>query len=206
MDQHQLLGTIHWNTSGSTKGRRQEWNQGANLAGHWRTVRPGGADRPHWPRGQSGKVPRIVRPGAADSPARSRGQSVKDNRTTKDEPGKSDCPWGPGGPSTPDPDRPLLKLGPSVNRLQQKPNPKPDQKRRQARTRQTREEHSTRGLSARHTRTVRASRTEARTARPRGSTPPTHHQISQTIQADETRIWGQDMRQTRMLYPPNFAS
>jgi hypothetical protein len=63
---------------------------------------------------------RTVWPGAADSPARSHGQSVKANRTTRDEPGKTDYPREPGGPSTPDPDRPLLKLGPSANRLQQK--------------------------------------------------------------------------------------
>jgi hypothetical protein len=178
----------------------------SKAARHWRTVRPGGADGPHWPRGQSGQVPRTVQPGVADSPARSCGQSVKANRTTRDEPGKMDCPQGLGGPSTPDPDRPLLKLGPSANRLQQKPKTKPDRKRRQARTRRTREEHCTRGLSARHTRTVRTSRTEAKTARPRGSTPPTHHRISQTVEAEETRVWGQDMRQTRMLYPKNFAS
>jgi hypothetical protein len=172
----------------------------------WRTVRPGGADGPHWPHGQSGQEPRTVRKGHAENPARCRGQSVKPNRTTRDEPRKTNCPRGLGGPSAPDPNRPLLKLGPSANRLQQKPKSKPNRKRRRARTRRTREEHCTRGLSARHTRTVRASRTEAETARPRGSTPPTHHQISQTVEAEETRVWGQDMRQTRMLYPKNFAS
>jgi hypothetical protein len=93
------------------------------------------ADCPARRGGPSALATWTVRPGAADSPARSRRQSVKDNRTTKDEPGKSDCPRGPGGPSAPDPDRPLLKLGPSANWLQQKPNPKPDRKRRQARTR-----------------------------------------------------------------------
>jgi hypothetical protein len=186
------------------KGRAIEPRSKA--ARHWRTVRPGGADGPHWSRGQSGQVPRTVRPGAADSPAKSRGQSVKATRTTRDEPGKTDCLRGPGGPSAPGPDRPLLKLGPSANRLQQKPKTKPDRKRRRVRTRRTREEHSTRGLSARHTRTVRASRTEARTAQPRGSTPPTHHRISQMVEAEETRVWGQDMRQTRMLYPKYFAS
>jgi hypothetical protein len=188
MDQTQVLGTIPSNTCGSTKERREESNQGAKL--------PGAG-------GLSGQEGRTVRTGHADSPARCRGQSVKANRTTRDEPGKTDCPRGPGGPA---PNRPLLKLGPSANRLQQKPNTKLDRKRRQARKRRTREEHNTRGLSARHTRTVRASRTEARTARPRGSTPQTHHRISQTAQADETRVWGHDMHQTRMLYPKTFAS
>jgi hypothetical protein len=135
---------------------------------HWRTVRPGGADGPHWPRGQFGQESWIVRPGAADSPARSRGQSVKANRTTRDEPRKTNCPRGPGGPSALGPDRPLLKLGPSVNRLQQKPKTKPDRKRRRARTRRTCEEHNTHELSARYTRTVRASRTEEKQLDPAG--------------------------------------
>jgi hypothetical protein len=175
-------------------------------ATHWRIVRPGGADCPQRPRRQSGQEPRTVRRGAADSPARSRGQSVKANRTTRNEPRKTDRSRRPGGPSARDPDRPLQKLGPSANQLQQKPKTKPDQKQRRARTRRTLDEQSTRGLSTRDTRTVRASRTEARTARPRESTPPTHHRISQTVEAEETRIWEQDKRQTRMLYPKTFAS
>jgi hypothetical protein len=54
----------------------------------WRTVRPGGADCPHGPRGQSSQVPRAVRKGAADSSAGSRRQSIKDNRTTRNKPKK----------------------------------------------------------------------------------------------------------------------
>jgi hypothetical protein len=109
-------------------------------ARHRRTVWPEGAGCSQRPRGQSGQEPQTVQPGAADSPARSRGQSVKANRTSRDEPGKMDCPQGPGGLSAPDLDRPLLKLGPSANRLQQKPKTKPDQKRRRARTRRTHKE------------------------------------------------------------------
>jgi hypothetical protein len=109
----------------------------SKAARHWRTVRPGGADSPAWCRGQSGQVPRTVRPGAVDSPARSRGQSVKAKRTTRDEPGKTDCPQGPGGLSAPDPDRLLLKLRPSANRLQQKPKTKPDQHKNTKNTRRT---------------------------------------------------------------------
>jgi hypothetical protein len=100
----------------------------SKAARHWRTVRRGGVDGPHCPRGQSDQEPRTIRPGTADSPGRSRGQSVKANRTTRDEPGKTDCPQGPGGPSALGPDRPLLKLGPSANRLQRKPKTKPDRK------------------------------------------------------------------------------
>jgi hypothetical protein len=99
----------------------------SKAARHWRTVRLGGADSPHWPHGRPGQVPQTVRKGHADSPARSRGQSVKANRTTRDEPRKTNCPRGPGGLSAPGPACPLLKLGPSANRLQQKPKTKPDQ-------------------------------------------------------------------------------
>jgi hypothetical protein len=175
-------------------------------ARHWWTVRPGGADGPQEPRGQSGQVPRTVRKGHADSPTMCRGQSVKANRTTRDAPRKTDRPRKPGGPSALVSDRPLLKPEPSANQLQQKPKTKTDRKRRRARTRRTREELGARGRSARHTRTVRASRTEAKTAQPRRSTPPTHHRISQTVEVEEARVWGQDMRPTRMLYPKNFTS
>jgi hypothetical protein len=168
------------------------------------------ADCPARRGGRSALATWTVRPGAADSPSRSRGQSVKANRTTRDEPGKTDCPRGPGGPSTRDPDRPLLKLGPSANRLQQQPKTKSDRKRRRARTRRTREEHCTRGQSARHTRTARASRTVAKTARPRRSTPPTHHRFCQTVEAVETRVWGQkSIKQgcyTPKISPPNFLN
>jgi hypothetical protein len=107
----------------------------SKAAKHWRTVRPGGADGPQWPRGQSGQVPRIVCKGHTDSPARCRGQSGNATRTTRDEPGKNGVSARTrrtvrigSGPSASDPDRPLLKLGPSTNRLQQKLNTKPDRK------------------------------------------------------------------------------
>jgi hypothetical protein len=106
----------------------------------WRTVRLGGVDCPGRPRGQSVQVPRTVRKGHADRPARSRGPSVKANRTTRNDPRKTDRPRRPGGSSARDPDRPLLKLGPSANQLEQKSKTKPDRKQRRARTRRTREE------------------------------------------------------------------
>jgi hypothetical protein len=171
-----------------------------------RTVRPGGADCLQKPRGLSGQVPRTVHKGHADRPAGSHGPSVKDNRTTRTDLRKTDRPRRPGGPSARVPDRPLLNLGPSANRLQRKPKTNPDRKQRRARTRQTREEHAGRRPSATAPRTVRVARTEQKTARPRGSTLPIHHQISQTVEAVETRVWGQVKRQTRMLYPKNFAS
>jgi hypothetical protein len=151
-------------------------------------------------------VPQTVRKGHADRPARSHGLSVKSNRTTRTNPRKTDRPRRPGGPSARVPDCPLLKLGPSANRLQRKPKTKPDQ----TETNQEHEGHHDelpgRGSSVKLPRTVRALRTEQKTARPRRSTPPIHHRISQTVEAVETRVWGHEKRQTRMLYPKNFAS
>jgi hypothetical protein len=102
-------------------------------ARHWRTVRPGGADCPHCPRGQSGQVPQTV---------------CKCHQNHQRRTGKTDCPRGPGGPSAPDPDRPLLKLGPSANRLQQKPNTKADQNKNTKNTTMNWAELVPRGRSA----------------------------------------------------------
>jgi hypothetical protein len=172
----------------------------------WRTVQPGEADCPHGPHGLSTKVPRTVRTGTADCPA-----------------WVVDCPKNPTEPPVENPekqtvrgehgDRPPGTRGLSVpllrtvrNLVQPKLKTKTDRKRSRARTRRTHDEPCTRGPSATTSRTVRASRTEAKTARPRRSTPPTHHWISQTVEAVETRVWGHDKRQTRMLYPKHFAS
>jgi hypothetical protein len=51
-----------------------------------------------------------------------------------------------------------------------------------------------RGPSAIGTRTFRPLRTVLKTARPRRSTPPIHHRISQMVEAVETRVWGHDKR------------
>jgi hypothetical protein len=151
-------------------------------------------------------VPQTVRKGHADRPARSHGPSVKGNGTTRTDPRKTDRLRRPGGPSSWVPDRPLQKLGPSANWLQRKPKTKLDQ----TETKQEHEEHhnelARRGPSARSTRTVCEARTEQKTARPRKSTLPIHHRISQTVEAVETRVWGQGKHQPRMLYPKNFAS
>jgi hypothetical protein len=186
--------------------RKERIKPKSKAARLWWTVRPGGADCPQSPRGQTGQVPRTVRKDHADRPARSHGPSFKANRTTRTDPRKTDCPRRPGGPSARVPDYPLLKLGPSANRLQRKPKTKPDQ----TETNQEHEEHhdepSPRGPSATPSRIVRPTRIDPKTARPQKSTPPIHHRISQTVEAVETRIWGHDKRQTRILYPKNFAS
>jgi hypothetical protein len=52
----------------------------------WQTVRPGGADRPHGPRGQFGLLPRTVRTHTADHPTLRCGLSENANRTSRDDP------------------------------------------------------------------------------------------------------------------------
>jgi hypothetical protein len=163
-----------------------------------RTVRDG-------PRGPFGRVPRTVRT-TADGPhpsrglsGLSRGPSVKANRSPSSEPRKTDRPRGARGLSI----RHLRAVRPLMrtvrNNFQPKLKTKTDRKRSRARTRRTRKEHGSRGPSARPSRTVRQARTELKTARPRKSTPPNHHRISQTVEAVETRVWGLEKRHTRML-------
>jgi hypothetical protein len=152
-------------------------------------------------------VGRTVRKGRVDSPARCRGQSAKDTRTVR--PGATDRPLKTTEPSEPTrekrtvredrADRPLLKLGPSVNWQKRKPKTKSDRKRNRARTRRTRDEQHPRGPSANTSRTVRPTRTDP-------TTPPIHHRISLTVEAVETRVWGHEKHQPRMLYPKNFVS
>jgi hypothetical protein len=187
----------HKRKEGGTEPR----NKAATL---WRTVRPEGADCPYWPRGLSAKADCSA--WAADCPSKPTEPPVANpaKRTVRgehtDRPREhADRPPGTRGLSAP--------LRRTVrNLVQPKLKTKTDRKRSRARTRRTRNEHSSRGPSATTSQTVRASRTEAKTARPRRSTPPTHHRISQTVEAVETRVWGNDKRQTRMLYPKNFAS
>jgi hypothetical protein len=150
------------------KGGIEPRNKASRL---WRTVWPGGADCPHGPRGLSGLLPWTVRTRTADRPALSRGLSVKANRTSSSDPEKwnvrgehADCPPGTRGLSAP-----LLRT--VRNFVQPKLKTKTDRKQSRARTRRTHEEHCSRGPSATSSRTVRASRTEAKTARPRRSTP-----------------------------------
>jgi hypothetical protein len=85
---------------------KHEWKHERNEKGiepknkavrHWRTVRPGGADCPHRPRGLSGRVSWTVRTRAADRPALSRGQSEKATRTSSSEPRITDRQRGARG-------------------------------------------------------------------------------------------------------------
>jgi hypothetical protein len=99
---------------------REELNQEAKLTGsggpsgqEGRTVRPGGADRPHWPRGLSGLLPRTARANTADRRAYSADRPLNhtepteahhEPRTVRGE--HADCPTGIRGPSA-------LSCGPS---------------------------------------------------------------------------------------------
>jgi hypothetical protein len=165
----------------------------------WRTVRPVGADCPHGPRGPSANVPRTARTGTAD-------------RTSW----AAECPLKPTEPPVANPKKRTVRgentdcspgtLGLSArhtravrNLAQPKLKSTTDRKQSRARTRRTCDEHCPRGPSATTSWTVRPTRTDPETARPRGSTPPTHHRISQMVEVVETTVWGHDKRQTRML-------
>jgi hypothetical protein len=171
------------------------------------------ADRPARRGGLSARATRTIRQRTADClhgyggpSGLGRGLSVKANRTSSSEPRKTDRPWGAHGLTARHPRtvRPLLRT--VRNHFQPKLETKMDRNRSRARTRRTREEHCSRGPSARPSRTVRQARTELKTARPRKSTLPIHHRISQTVDAVETRVWGHEKHQPRMLYPKNFVS
>jgi hypothetical protein len=152
----------------------------------WRTVRLGGADCPQRLRGLSGRVSRTVR-------TLSRGLSEKGNRTSRDAPRITDRLRGARG---------LSARHPRTVRPAHADRPK----LRPTKTRKHHEEHCARRLSARPLRTVREARTEQKTARPRKSIPPIHHRISQTVEAVETRVWGHEKCQPRILYPKNFVT
>jgi hypothetical protein len=165
----------------------------------WQTVRPGEADCPHEPRGPSANVPRTVRTGTADRPAWAADCPLKPTEPPEANPKKrtvhgehADYPPGTRGPSA-------RCCGPSETPSNQ--NSK--SRRIEMKGKQEHEEHLTNtcgadrppgrcGPSARHGQS-------RKTARPRRSTPPNHHRISQTVEVVETRVWGLEKHHTRML-------
>jgi hypothetical protein len=174
---------------------REESNQEAKHSGsggpsgqEGRTVRTGHSDHPACCRGLSAHTPRTVRPFAATV--------RKSKQNLQRRPRITDRPRGARGLSARHPRtvRPLLR---TVRNLAQR-NLKATTDRKRSRAR-TREELAPRGPSAGPSRTVRASRTELKPARPRRSTPPNLHRISQTVEAVETRVWGLEKCHTRML-------
>jgi hypothetical protein len=87
----------------------EQKNKAARL---WRTVRPGGADCPHGPRGLSAQVPRTVRPGPrtvrkSQQNLQKRtpinGPSAGSTRTVRQAP--ADCPPDSRGPSETSPNQ-----------------------------------------------------------------------------------------------------
>jgi hypothetical protein len=198
MDQPLALGTIPQSTRGSTRkggGNRTKKQSTQALA-----------DRPRRRGGPSARAARTVRPGIADCPhpsrgpsGLSRGPSVNLHRTTQRHPRATDRPRGARGPSAKHP-RTVRPTPRTVrNSVQPKTKNTTDRNKGRARTRRTRDELERRGPSARRARTVREARTEQKNARPRKSTPPNHHRISQTVEAVETRVWGLEKSHTRML-------
>jgi hypothetical protein len=157
----------------------------------WRTVRPDRADRPRW-------AARTVRPGTADCLHPSRGPSVKTNRTTSGTPRTTDRPGSTRTVRQAPADRPPAAA--DCAKLRPTENQKHDGSKRKA-SKNTK--NTGRTLPARTVRQHLADcppgADRAEIARPRKSTPPNHHRISQTVEAVETRVWGLEKSHTRML-------
>jgi hypothetical protein len=93
-------------------------------------------------------------------------------------------------------DRPLSTRGPS------KTSPNQNLKTPQIENELSKNTKNTRRIGT--TQTVREARTEQKTARPRRSTPPIHHRISQKVEAVETRVW--DMKSVNQgCYTPKTS-
>jgi hypothetical protein len=142
------------------------------------------ADSPACCRGPSAPTLRTVRPYAADRPfnhtepteaTRENGPSAGSTWTVRQAP--TDLPPAAA-------DRPKLRPTKTQKR---------DGSKRKA-SKNTKNMGRTRAA-----RTVREARAEQKNARPRRSTPPNHHRISQTVEDVETRVWELGKRHTRML-------
>jgi hypothetical protein len=182
--------------------RRKESNQGTKLSASGRlsvqagrTVRKVRADSPTRCRGQFARDTQTVRPGATDRPLKTTEppELTREKLTVRED--RVDRPRGFRTVRYWSSDRP--RTGSNENLKQNRIKSKGVQEH---------DEHAARGPSATASRSVRAARTEQKTARPRGSTLPIHHRISQTVEAVENRVWGHEKHQPRMLYPKNFAS
>jgi hypothetical protein len=198
MDQPQVLGTIlEAHAEARKKERRNQTKEQSSQALADRPARR--ADCLHGPRGPSANVPRTVCTGTADCPLKPTEPPVVNPEKWIVRGEHADCPPGTRGLSA-------QHTRTVRNLAQPKLKNTTDRKRSRARTRRTHDEHCPRGPSATTSRIVRPTWTDPETARLRGSTPPTHHRISQTVEAVETRVWGHDKCQTRMLYPKTFSS
>jgi hypothetical protein len=113
----------------------------------WRTVRPGGADRPARRGGPSALASRPVRLATADRPRQPCGPSgprcgpsVKSHRTNCSNPRTTDRPRGARGRSARHPRTVLPLLQTVRNSVQPKTKIATDRNKRRARTRRTRDE------------------------------------------------------------------
>jgi hypothetical protein len=170
-------------------------------------------DRPARRGGLSARATQTVRQGTADCPHRyggpyglGRGLSVIANRTSSSEPRKMDCPRGARGPSARHPrivrtsaaDRPKLRPTKTQNQNGSKAKPSKNTKN----TRRTLLSRTVRHLLA----DCPCLTDRGKNCSTQKVNSPTHHRISQTVEAIETKVWGHDMPQPRMLYPKNFSS
>jgi hypothetical protein len=158
------------------------------------------------PKSKAVRFWRTVRPGGADCLNEPRGLSVKANRTSSSEPRIMYRPRGARGLSA---THPRTVLPAHADRP--KPRPTKTRKHNGSKTKASKNTKNTRRTARSWTvRQPLANRShladKTKIARPQKSTPPIHHRISQTVEAVETRVWGHDKRQTRMLYPKNFVS
>jgi hypothetical protein len=149
------------------------------------------ADRPARWGGPSAWATRTVRPCAADRPKK---QTEPPETTPNNGPSAGARGLSARHPRTVRPvhaDRPKLRpmKTQSHDGLKQKASKNTKNTRRIG--------------TARTVRLVLADRPRAadraENARPRKSTPPNHHRISQTVEAIETRVWRLEKRHTRML-------
>jgi hypothetical protein len=173
------------------KKEREESNQEAKHTGsggtpgqEGRTVRTGHDDRPARCRGLSAHTPRTVRPFAADRPKK------------QTEPSETTPNNGPSAGSTRTVRQAPADRTPSAADC---PKPCPTKTQSHDGSKQKASKNMKNTGRARSSRTIRASRTDLKTAPPRRSTPPNHHRISQTVEAVDTRVWGLEKCHTRML-------
>jgi hypothetical protein len=170
--------------------------------------------------GLSGQAGQTVRKGRADSPARCRGQSAGDTRTVR--PGPTDRPLKRTEPTEPTREKRTVREDRADRprgfwtvryRSSDRPQTGCNENQKQNRIK-TKRNKNTKNIRRTGTApTVRRPHAErprgadrAENARPRKSTPPIHHPISQAVEAIEIRVWGHEKHQPRMLYPKNLAS
>jgi hypothetical protein len=166
--------------------RREESNQGTKLPGSGglsgqvgRTVRNAHADSPTRCRRQSARTTRTVRPEAPDRPLKpiEPPERTREKQTVRE--GQADRPRGFRTVRCWSSDRP--QTGCNENLKQNRIKPKQNKNTKNTTTNWA--ELALGGQSAGGGRTVRQFKTEQEKPQLAKSTPPTHHRISQTVEA-----------------------